>query len=76
LPTAVPYHLGMTLLAVGTKVSFVRLYRPPQVRWGAVGVIVDMEERFGPLGPQVWVRARFSDFITPWIEGWKLERVN
>jgi hypothetical protein len=22
-----------------------------------------------------WVRARFGDFITPWIEGWELERV-
>jgi hypothetical protein len=50
--------------------------RPPQVRWGEVGVIVDMEDRITPHGPNVWVRARFGDFLTPWIEWWQLERVS
>jgi hypothetical protein len=27
-----------------------------------------------PRGPQPWVRARFGDFITPWIEAWQLKR--
>jgi hypothetical protein len=60
-------------LPVGTKVRF---NEPSQVRWGAIGVIVDMEERRTPFGPALFVRARFGDFITPWIEAWKLERVS
>jgi hypothetical protein len=64
----------MTLL-VGTKVRFFEKHRPSQVRWGAIGVIVDMEERATPFGQKPWVRARFGDFITPWIEAWQLERV-
>jgi hypothetical protein len=67
--------LVMTLL-VGTKVRFLEKHRSPQVRRGAVGVIVDMEERITPHGPKAWVRARFGDFITPWIEAWQLEPVS
>jgi hypothetical protein len=60
---------------VGTKVRFRELYRPPQVRWGATGVVVNVEERPAPnSGSDYWVRARFGDFITPWIEAWKEER--
>jgi hypothetical protein len=66
--------LVMTLL-VGTKVRFLK-HRPPEVRWGAVGVIVDTEERITPHGPKAWVRPRFGDFITPWIEAWQLEQVS
>jgi hypothetical protein len=62
---------------VGRKVRFYEKYRPPQVRWGATGVIVDVEERPAPLGgSESWVRARFGDFISPWIEEWRLERVS
>jgi hypothetical protein len=44
---------------------------------GAVGTIVDMEERPAPnSGSEYWVRARFGDFITPWMEWWQLERVS
>ncbi len=64
----------MTLL-VGKRVHFYEPYRPPQVRWGAIGVVIDMEERPTPLGHESWVRARFGNFITPWIEEWQLERV-
>jgi hypothetical protein len=35
-----------------------------------------MEERITPHGPKAWVRARFGDFITPWIEAWQLEPVS
>jgi hypothetical protein len=63
-------------LFVGTKVRFHEPYRPPQVRWGATGVIVDAEERPTPLGPESWVRARFGDFITAWIEEWRVEPVS
>ncbi len=67
---------AMTFL-VGTKVRFIEKYRPPQVRWPAVGVIVDIEERPAPnSGSDYWVRARFGDFITSWIEAWQLERVS
>jgi hypothetical protein len=45
------------------------------VVWGTIGVIVDVEERPALLGTQSWVRARFGDFITPWIEEWRLEQV-
>jgi hypothetical protein len=62
---------------VGTKVRFFDRYKPPQVPcWGATGVIVEMEERPAPnSGSDYWVRVRFGDFITPWIEAWQLERV-
>jgi hypothetical protein len=63
-------------LRVGTKVRFNEPYRPPQVRWGAIGVIADTEERRTTFGPEFYVRARFGDFITPWIEAWKLARVS
>jgi hypothetical protein len=66
----------MTFFA-NTKVRFLERHRPPQVRWGAVGVIVDEEERpAANSGSDSWVRARFGDFITPWIDAWQLERVN
>jgi hypothetical protein len=63
-------------LLVGTRVRFHEPYRPPQVRWGATGVIVDMEERPTKLGHESWVRARFGDSITPWLEAWQFERVS
>jgi hypothetical protein len=63
------------VLLVGTKVRFFETYRPPQVGWAQIGVIVGTEERNEPLGPTSWARARFGDFITPWIEAWRLERV-
>jgi hypothetical protein len=61
-------------LLVRTKVRFNEFYRPPQVRSGAISVIVDMEERRTTFGPEFHVRARVGDFITPWIEAWKLAR--
>jgi hypothetical protein len=60
-------------LFVGTRVRFYESYRPAQVRRGATGVIVDFEERPTMLGHEAWVRARFGDFITPWIEDWRVE---
>jgi hypothetical protein len=65
------------VLLVGSKVRFLDRYKAPQVRWGAVGVIVDVEERPAPnSGIDYWVRARFGDFITPWIEAWQFERLS
>jgi hypothetical protein len=49
-------------LRVGTKVRFNEPYRPSQVRWGAIGVIVDTEERRTTFGPAFFVRARFGFF--------------
>jgi hypothetical protein len=63
-------------LRVGTEVRFNEPYRPSQVHWGEIGVIVDMEERRATFGPEFYVRARFRDFITPWIEVWKFARVS
>ena len=34
-----------------------------------------VEERATPLGRESWVRARFGDFLTPWIEEWQMEPV-
>jgi hypothetical protein len=67
-------------LFVGTKVRFHERYRAERV-YPAVrvpfGVVVDMEMRPTPDGgSQSWVRARFGDFITPWIEAWRLEPVD
>jgi hypothetical protein len=64
------------ILLVGKKVRFHEPYRTPQVRWGTIGIIVDVEERPTALGRESWVRARFGDFITPWIEEWRLEPVS
>jgi hypothetical protein len=62
---------------VGTKVRFIEKYKPPQVRWGAIGTTVDMEERPAPnSGSDYWARARFGDFPTPWIAAWQSERVS
>jgi hypothetical protein len=60
---------------IRTKVRFHEPYRLPQVRWGAIGVIVDAEERPTLHGHESWVRARFGDFM-PWIEAWRLEQVS
>jgi hypothetical protein len=38
------------ILLVGTKVRFDEHYRPLQVRRGAIGIVVEMEERTTPLG--------------------------
>jgi hypothetical protein len=54
-------------LLVGTRVRFEERYRPAEVVWKAIGVVVDMELRPAPLREESWVRARFGDFITPWI---------
>jgi hypothetical protein len=35
---------------IGNRVRFHEAYRPPQVRWGAIGILIDMEERPGPYG--------------------------
>jgi hypothetical protein len=37
--------------------------------------VVDTEKRITQLGPESWVRGRFGDFVTPWIEAWQFERV-
>ena len=63
-------------LRVGTKVRFNEPHRAAQVRWGAIGVIVDTEKRRTTFGPEFYVRARLGDFITPWTEAWKLTRVS
>jgi hypothetical protein len=45
---------AMTFI-VGTKVRFIEKYRPPQVRWGTIGTIVDVEERPAPnSGSEYW----------------------
>jgi hypothetical protein len=75
-PEGGAFFISAMTFFVGTKIRFRELCRPPQVRWAATGVIVDMEERPAPnSGSDYWVRARFGDFITPWIEAWQLERV-
>jgi hypothetical protein len=60
----------------GTKVRFLEWYRPRQVRQASVGVIIQAEERPGFNGRVPWVRARFGDYISPWIEATQLERVS
>jgi hypothetical protein len=64
------------ILLVGRRVRFLEGYRPSQVRWGVIGVIVDAEQRSTSFGSESWVRARFGDFITPWVEEWQLEPVS
>jgi hypothetical protein len=67
-------------LVVGARVRFHERYRAERV-YPAVrvpfGVVVDMEMRPTPGGvSQCWVRARFGDFITPWIEACRFERAD
>ncbi len=54
--------------------AFLDRYRPRQAPSGAVGVIVDAEERPAPSsGTESSIRARFGDFVTPWVEAWHLD---
>jgi hypothetical protein len=46
------------------------------MRWRQAGFIVDMKTRPTPLGPETWVRARFGDSTTQWVEAWRFERVS
>jgi hypothetical protein len=52
-------------LLVGNRVRFHEPYRPPQVRWAAIGVIVDVEERSTQHAHESWVRARFPVWGQP-----------
>jgi hypothetical protein len=67
---------AIMILLVGRRVRFLEGYRPSQVRWGVIGVIVGVEQRSTSFGSKSWVRARFGDFITPWVEEWQLEPVS
>jgi hypothetical protein len=67
---------GSAVIPVVGKVRFHQPYRPPQVRWGVTGVIVDTEERPTLHGHRAWIRARFGDFIKAWIEAGQLEPVS
>jgi hypothetical protein len=61
------------VLPVAAKVRFLDRYRLPQVSWGAVGVIVDTDERPAPnSATQSWVRARFGD-CHALVEAWQLD---
>jgi hypothetical protein len=61
----------------GRKCARVGARHGPPWRSAAVGVVVDMEERpASNSGSDYRVRARFRDFITPWIGAWQLERVS
>jgi hypothetical protein len=71
---AVSCIIAVMDLVVGTKVRFIEPHRPPQVRWGQIGIVVGAEERRTTFGSESFVRARSDDFITPWIEAWRLER--
>jgi hypothetical protein len=78
LPLAadIAVSFGMAFLIIGTKVRVREPHRPPQVRWGIIGTVVDTERPAPNSGADHWVRVRFGDFITPWIEWWQLERVS
>jgi hypothetical protein len=48
------------MLIVGKQVLFHEPYRPPQVRWGSIGVIVDVKERSSSEGKPDVLSSRHS----------------
>jgi hypothetical protein len=55
------------MLRIGTKVRFVEPFRPDVVAPGAVGIVVLIEPLPAVFGPPQRIRAKFGDYVSPWI---------
>jgi hypothetical protein len=64
------------MFSIGTKVRFIEPFRPEAVAPGAVGVVVEIEPLPTVIGPPQRLRARFGEYISPWLIRGQLEAVD
>jgi hypothetical protein len=62
------------VLLVGNKVRFLDRYKPPHGE--PLALSSTWRSGLRNSGTDCWVRARFGDFITPWIEALQFERLS
>jgi hypothetical protein len=55
------------MFSIGTKVRFVEPFRPDAVPAGAIGIVVLIEPLPAVFGPPQRIRAKFGDYISPWL---------
>jgi hypothetical protein len=55
------------MLQIGTKVCFVEPFRPDAVAPGTVGIVVLIEPLPAVFGPPQRIRAKFGDYVSPWL---------
>lgn len=72
-----PLHAGPFLCevmySIGAKVRFIEPFRPEAVEPGAVGVVVELEPLPAVIGPPQRLRARFGNYVSPWLMRSQLE---
>jgi len=64
------------MFPIGTKVRFVEPFRPETVTPRAVGIVVEIEPLPTIFGPPQRLRARFGEYISPWLTRSQLEMVD
>jgi hypothetical protein len=55
------------MFSIGTKVRFVEPFRPDVVASGTVGIVVLIEPLPAVFGPPQRIRAKFGDYVSPWL---------
>jgi hypothetical protein len=61
------------MYSIGAKVRFIEPFRPEAVEPGAVGVVVELEPLPAVIGPPQRLRARFGNYVSPWLMRSQLE---
>jgi hypothetical protein len=64
------------MYSIGANVRFIEPFRPKAVASGAVGVVVEIEPLPAIIGPPQRLRARFGNYISPWLMRSQLEVVD
>jgi hypothetical protein len=64
------------MYSIGNRVRFVEPLRPTAVAPGSVGVVVEIEPLPSLIGPPQRLRARFGDYVSPWLMPSQLEVVD
>jgi hypothetical protein len=64
------------MYSIGAKVRFVEPFRPEAVTPGAVGRIVEIEPLPAVFGPPQRLRAKFGNYVSPWLMLSQLEVVD
>jgi hypothetical protein len=64
------------MYSIGKKVRFIEPLRPAAVAPGALGVVVEIEPLPAAIGPPRRLRARFGDYVSPWLLPSQLEVVD
>jgi hypothetical protein len=64
------------MLRIGSRVRFVEPFRPDAIAPSAVGIVVLIEPLPTVFGPPQRLRAKFGDYISPWLMPAQLEAVD